>query len=714
MRKSIKIILGGAWLGVLVSGLQAQETGFNYQGRLMNNTMPATGIYDFQFSLFDSVTNGNRWGVVCTNVGVPANNGLFTTVVDCGPGVFNGASLWLETAVRTNGGGGFTILGPRQPVLPVPYAVFAATASNAMVAASAASVAATNLVGVLTAAQLPASVVTNGLSGVTFSGSFYGNGAGLTNLSSAAISSGGGLTNNATASIYVRPQLTGVGLWADPMAVAATNGQPLVSVSDTSGNGNTLYNGTTNSVIYLSSGINGSPGFLFPSTYSGFNTVLAYALTNQMWVPAMNTNSCITMVFKDNMEALVPISYIFSAGTNLSYLASPYDTGHSGGSLYLGPPLSLRQNLQGGHLPFVFSLRLNNGFIDLWFNGAPTMQSSYRGQVAGNALGTVMVFGNAAYGSQIMSDSSFHYGSVGGVIGDIIVHTNPPSDYELSNLHNFLLKKYGIGGGVEVVMDGANQMQGAYSSGGSNLMQITQRALPGTFLQSVSVSGATAAIQLASQSNWCRYPIPGTAEKKIAVEWWGEGDLLAGTSLSTFTNECIASVNLLHGVGMEVVGCTLVSDTNELGHYSAMTRADINNFVRNSGVYDCVCDFGSDPDMGYNGAYANTNFFIFNGVYAFLNNRGYGLLANRWLIPVLNKTINGVVSGSNNGSFTGNWTNTFNFPVVVVMTNAAATAVFNLSGVNVIPATVNPATFILGAGGWLTNAAGGGYYYSSQ
>jgi hypothetical protein len=40
--------------------------------------------------------------------------------------------------------------------------------------------------------------------------------------------------------------------------------------------------------------------------------------------------------------------------------------------------------------------------------------------------------------------------------------------------------------------------------------------------------------------------------------------------------------------------------------------------------------------------------------------------------------------------------------------------VFNLSGVNVIPAAANPASFIVGIGGWLTNASGGGFYYSLQ
>ncbi len=163
---------------------------------------------------------------------------------------------------------------------------------------------------------------------------------------------------------------------------------------------------------------------------------------------------------------------------------------------------------------------------------------------------------------------------------------------------------------------------------------------------------------------------------------------------------------------MVLVGCTLVSDTNDLG--LAMTRSGANDFIKNSGIYDYVCDFAADPDMGGNGAYANTKFFTYNGGGTFLTSQGYYFLANRWLIPLLNQIINGSNVMATNGSFTGNWTNTLTFPVAVVMTNSAATAVFNVSGVNVISAAANPASFTVGVSGWLTNASGGGFYYSAQ
>jgi len=570
----------------------------------------------------------------------------------------------------------------------------------------------TNLVGAIQVAQLPGAVITNGQGGVNVSGSFSGNGSGLTNLSSAALAAGGGVTNNAVASIYNRPALTGVALWADPFTITGPNNQPLPVVPDTSGNGNTLYNGTSNKVLYYATGLNGFPGFGFPSTYANGSAVISYCLTNQIWTPAMNSNSCITMVFKDYMEDAIPDPYLFAAGTNLSYVANAYDTEHSGGSIFVQAPLSNRQNLQGSHLPYVFSVRLNQGLIDFWFDGAPTMPTLLRGQVLANGLGNTLAFGNAVFGSQVISES-YGFGSVSGVMGDIIVHTNPPSDQELSKLHGYLLKKYGIGGGVEVILEGVNQMQGAYSTNQNNLQQLVQRALPGVFMQSVSDSGQSTALQLSSQSNWCQYAVPGTAAKKIVVEWWGEIDMQYSWPFSAFTNDCIASVNLLHSAGMMVVGCTLVSDTNELSR--VMTRAEANNFIKNSGIYDYVCDFAADPDMGYNGAYTNTTFFFYNTVYAFLTSQGYDRLANRWLIPLLSRIINGGSTAvAVNGTFAGNWTNRFSVPVAVVMTNNAATAVFNASGVNVIPASANPASFTVGIGGWLTNSSGGGYYYSVQ
>ena len=53
-----------------------------------------------------------------TNNAVVVTNGLFTTAIDFGAGVFTGSSNWLEIAVETNGNGSFTTLTSRQQLTP--------------------------------------------------------------------------------------------------------------------------------------------------------------------------------------------------------------------------------------------------------------------------------------------------------------------------------------------------------------------------------------------------------------------------------------------------------------------------------------------------------------------------------------------------------------------------------------------------------------------
>lgn len=106
-------------------------TAFSYRGQLSQSGGPATGSYDFLFTLWDAATNGTT--VAATNAlsGVSVKNGVFTSMLDFGPNAFNGEARWLEIGVRTNGGsGGFTTLAPRQPAPLAPYAFFASTAAS--------------------------------------------------------------------------------------------------------------------------------------------------------------------------------------------------------------------------------------------------------------------------------------------------------------------------------------------------------------------------------------------------------------------------------------------------------------------------------------------------------------------------------------------------------------------------------------------------------
>ena len=148
-----------------------QSTIFTYQGRLNDNGAPATGIYDFRFTIYDSTNSpGTVIAGPLTNSAVAVGGGLFTAQLDFGIGVFTGPDRWLQIAVRTNGGDTFNDLTPRQPFTSVPYAIFAGSASNLL-----GTVPASQLTGTVPLAQLPAGVVTNNNSGtVNLFGTFTG------------------------------------------------------------------------------------------------------------------------------------------------------------------------------------------------------------------------------------------------------------------------------------------------------------------------------------------------------------------------------------------------------------------------------------------------------------------------------------------------------------------------------------------------------------
>jgi hypothetical protein len=107
----------------------AQGTAFTYQGRLNDGANPAVGIYDLRFTIYDSVSGGSLVAGPLTNSSTAISNGLFTVALDFGSAPFNSALRWMEIGVRTNGGGAFVALTPRQQLTPTPYAIYAAGAS---------------------------------------------------------------------------------------------------------------------------------------------------------------------------------------------------------------------------------------------------------------------------------------------------------------------------------------------------------------------------------------------------------------------------------------------------------------------------------------------------------------------------------------------------------------------------------------------------------
>jgi len=106
-------------------------TAFTYQGRLMEANEPADGVYEFEFKLYDSPTDGSQLDGTVSFRGVDVIDGYFTVELDFGGGVFGGDARWLEIGVRPSGTADpFTPLSPRQEVTPTPYALYAESAGG--------------------------------------------------------------------------------------------------------------------------------------------------------------------------------------------------------------------------------------------------------------------------------------------------------------------------------------------------------------------------------------------------------------------------------------------------------------------------------------------------------------------------------------------------------------------------------------------------------
>jgi hypothetical protein len=116
-------------------------TAFVYQGRLLDGATPPSGLYDFSFTLWDASSGSSQIGAAVATNAVPVTNGVFTVTLNFS-NVFDGNARWLAISVRTNSGGSFTALSTRQPLTPVPYALFASNTATAAIAATAAGVSA--------------------------------------------------------------------------------------------------------------------------------------------------------------------------------------------------------------------------------------------------------------------------------------------------------------------------------------------------------------------------------------------------------------------------------------------------------------------------------------------------------------------------------------------------------------------------------------------
>jgi hypothetical protein len=113
-------VLAGPWAS---AGAANIGTSFTYQGSLSDGVSPATGLYDFRFTLYDASSGGTGFGPVDAN-DLQVVNGVFTSELDFGANVWGPSKMmWIEVQVRPGAStGAYTVL-PRQKLTPAPYAM---------------------------------------------------------------------------------------------------------------------------------------------------------------------------------------------------------------------------------------------------------------------------------------------------------------------------------------------------------------------------------------------------------------------------------------------------------------------------------------------------------------------------------------------------------------------------------------------------------------
>jgi hypothetical protein len=113
---------------------RAQTSAFTFQGRLNDSGVPANGNYDLELKLFDTPAagTGTQIGSTIDLPGVKVTSGVFTVQLDFTAAAFSGGDRFVEVGVTPAGSGApFTVLDPRQPITPTPYALFSLNAAMA-------------------------------------------------------------------------------------------------------------------------------------------------------------------------------------------------------------------------------------------------------------------------------------------------------------------------------------------------------------------------------------------------------------------------------------------------------------------------------------------------------------------------------------------------------------------------------------------------------
>jgi hypothetical protein len=165
------------WLAVVSAwgspfAMAQGTTAISYQGQLIENGKLITGIYDIEFSLWNSEQDSQLTNQVAGPLvigGISVEKGGFGTLLNFGD-VYGGQALWLELRLKPSTAAEFTApaLRPRQPLTPAPFALQAAHADRAREAERLGD-------------SYPHSLALTNADNV-FRGTFFGNGSGITNL----------------------------------------------------------------------------------------------------------------------------------------------------------------------------------------------------------------------------------------------------------------------------------------------------------------------------------------------------------------------------------------------------------------------------------------------------------------------------------------------------------------------------------------------------
>ncbi|MBY0111379.1 MAG: hypothetical protein K2Y21_01055 [Phycisphaerales bacterium] len=131
---------GGEINGWSISFAGQTQTSFTYQGVLQKNGVALSGDANVRFALHggavSSVADPPLAGPITKSLS-GVDNGVFTTELDVGAAALTPREMWLEIAVESPPGTGYSTIGPRTRLAIVPVAGRALSADTATLATTA-------------------------------------------------------------------------------------------------------------------------------------------------------------------------------------------------------------------------------------------------------------------------------------------------------------------------------------------------------------------------------------------------------------------------------------------------------------------------------------------------------------------------------------------------------------------------------------------------